>query len=455
MAAADDNLVRSVREKVLQLAVPAGLITGALYYLGWVHTRAVFRELGVRPSQLGFGTTDYVLTSMTVLVLAAERLVILGLVLTAALYGLQWFRRRRDGRPAYRWGAWLVVAIGITVAIGEPLVSVIDDPVTSSFGAFVGALVAIGGLAGLAPGHPDDRAWRRRGLPPTRAEAEARRAMAWFKIILGLLIVSSLFNLTREWADDQGVHTALRYERNPERFPEAAITSNAPLGLEKFGVALDAETLATTGQYRYSGLRVFTEAGGRVFVWPCQQMLRDGVIVVNTADITRYEQRSWRSRRNERSPLIPGQDADCPTGADLSTRHWLADFARLQREPGIEYGALGVTGDRPVGRADVWLRDDDRVILAVVIADTDSFVDRQQSLEVFAAEGAEEVWYVTTRRELLDVYRDLDGDSGEYRVSGRYLSSEPIEVDGLACALDPQHLHRRIRPVSALCDDRP
>ncbi|MDH3302003.1 MAG: hypothetical protein OES24_16010 [Acidimicrobiia bacterium] len=454
MVAADDNLVRSVREKVLQLAVPAGLLTGTLYYLGWVHTRAVFRELGVRPRQLGLGTTDYVLTSMNVLVLAAERLVILGLVLTAALHGLRVFRRHRGDHAGYRAAAWTVMAVSIVVAVGEPLVRTIDDPVRSSFVAFTASLTAIGALAGLTPGRPDDRAWRRRGLPPTRAEAEARRAMAWFKIVLGLLLVSSLFNLTREWADDQGVQTALRVEGSPEIFPEAAITTTAPLGLEKFGVAFDADTMAATGRYRYSGLRVFTEANGRVFVWPCQQMLRDGVIVVNTADIVRYEQRSWRSRRNERSPLIPGQDAECPTGADLATRHWLADFARLQREPGIEYGALGVTGGRPVGRADVWLKDGERVTLAVVIADTDSFVGRLQSLEEFAAEGVEEVWFVTTRQELLDVYRDLDGEAGEYRDSGRYQSSEPILIDGLVCALDPGDLHRRPRPIADRCDDR-
>ncbi len=453
MVAADDNLVRSVREKVLQLAVPAGLITGTLYYLGWVHTRAVFREVGVRPSQLGLGTTDYVLTSMNVLVMAAERVVIFGLVLTGALNGLRLLRRRGD-HTGYRVAAWTVMGVCIVVAVGEALVRTIDDPVRSSFTAFTASLIAIGAMACLTPGRPDDRAWRRRGLPPTRAEAEARRAMAWFKIVLGLLLVSSLFNLTREWADDQGVQTALGYEGSPELFPEAAITTSSPLGLERFGGEFDAETLAATGQYRYSGLRVFTEANGRVFVWPCQQMLRDGVIVVNAADIARYEQRSWRSRRNERSPLIPGQDADCPTGADLATRHWLADFARLQREPGIEYGALGVTGGRPVGRADVWLRDGERVILAVVIADTDSFVDRQRSLEEFAAEGVERVWYVTTRRELLDVYRELDVEHGEYRVAGRYLSSRPILIDGLACAVDPGDLHRRPRPIAGRCDDR-
>ena len=452
---ADDNLVRSVREKILQLAVPAGLITGALYYLGWVHTRAVFRELGVRPSQLGLGTTDYVLTSMTVLVLAAERLVILGLVLTAALHGLRLFRRRRDDHPAYRVVAVVVVAGAIVVAVGEPLARVIDDDVTSAFVAFVSSLVAVGGLAGLTPGRPDDRAWRRRTPPPTRADTEARRARAWFKIILGLLVVSSVFNLTREWADDQGVATALRHEGSPERFPEAAITASAPLGLEAFGVELDDEVLAATGQYRYSGLRVFIEANGRVFVWPCDQRLRDGVIVVNTADIARYEQRSWRALRNERSPFVPGQDADCPTGADLATRVWLADFVRLQRESGVAYGARGVTDGEPIGKADLWLQSEDRLILAVVIADTDSFVNRQEAIDEFAAAGVEEVWYVTTRRRFLDVYRDLDSEAGSYRIAGRHPSTAPIVVDGLACTLDPAHLHTQPRPISDHCrEDR-
>jgi len=97
------------------------------------------------------------------------------------------------------------------------------------------------------------------------------------------------------------------------------------------------------------------------------------------------------------------------------------------------------------------------VILAVVIADTDSFVGRQRALEEFAAEGVEEVWFVTTRRELLDVYRDLDtaGDRlGGYRVSGRYLSTEPIVIDGLTCAIDPGDLHRHPRPIADRCTDR-
>ncbi len=448
---AGDDIVRSVRERILQLAVPAGLITGGLYYLGWVHTRAVFRELGVNPSQLGLGTTDYVLTSMTVLVLAAERLVILGLVLTAALYCLRLFRRRRDDHRFYRLSAWSVMLAGITVGVGEPLVRTIDDPVRSTFVAFVASLVAVGGLAGLAPGRPDDRPWRRKGLPPTRAESEARRLRGWFTIILALLVVSSLFNLTREWADDQGVRTALNHERNPERFPEAAVTTVTPLGLERFGIGLDTAALGSTGQYRYSGLRVFTEANGRVYLWPCQQMLRDGVVVVNTADITRYEQRSWRSRRNERSPLIPGQDAGCPTGADLAARHWLADFVRLQREPDVSYGALGITDGSPVDGADVWLRRDGRIVLAVVIGDTDSFVDREPTLARFAADGVEEVWFLTTRRHLLDLYRDLDTETGDYRVSGRYLSDEPIAVEGLACGIDPADLFSQPRPIADLC----
>ncbi len=450
MAAGEDTLVRSVREKILQLAVPAGLITGALYYLGWVHTRAVFRELGVHPSQLGLGTTDYVLTSMSVLVLAAERLVILGLLLTAALHGLRWFRRRRSEHRLYPVLGWTMVIAGIGVAVGEPLMTTIDDPVTSTMVSFIASLLALGGFAALAPGRPEDRILIRRP-PPTRSEAEALRATAWFKLILGLLLVSSLFQLTREWADDQGVATALRTESNPEQFPEAAITAARPLGLEAFGLEPDGDVLATTGQYRYSGLRVIIEANGRVFVWPCQQLLRDGIIVINSADISRYEQRSWRSRRNERSPLIPGQDADCPTGADLAARHWLSDFARLHGQPGYDYGALGITDGEPVVGADVWLRHDDRVTLAAVIADTDSFVARSATLARLAEQGVEEVWFITTRRRLLDVYRDPDDEGGRYLTSGRYPSTVPIAVEGLACPIDPQHLFARPRPLAALC----
>ena len=118
----------------------------------------------------------------------------------------------------------------------------------------------------------------------------------------------------------------------------------------------------------------------------------------------------------------------------------------------------GAWGDhRRCGRSGhVWLRDGDRVILAVVIADTDSFVGRQRALEEFAAEEVEEVWFVTTRRELLDVYRDRHrgGSPRRYRVSGRYLSTEPIVIDGLTCALDPGDLHRHPRPIADRCIDR-
>lgn len=443
----DGDIVRTVRERFFQLAIPAGLITGVLYYLGWVHTRALYRELGVRPSQLGFGTTDYILRSLNVLVLAAERVVIIGIVVVITYALLLVFQRRVDQRWSRRVGV-VGMVFGLLVGIGEPLVELMDDPVRSASFALVGALMALGGASLLAAGQPF-------GWLPTRgrlsAQGENQRVAAWSVTVLGLLVVSSTFNLAREWADDQGVMRAIRSEAQPERYPETALVSATPLGLERFGIRLDHDVVAGDDSYRYTGLRVFTEANGKLLVWPCQQFLRDGLVMVDLDLVQQYEQRPWRTDRNEASPLIPAQDAECPTGTDLITREWLTALGRLNGGGPITTGGLGLSGGESLPGAHFWIRVDGAGMLAVIVADTNAFIGRDETLKALAEAAVGEVWFINPRRRLLDIYTDPDVDAALYRSAGRSRLDAPIEVPGLGCEIEPTALFEIPSPVRHAC----
>lgn len=321
-----------LRKRLLQIAIPGGVVTALLYYLGWAFTKAQYKELGVDHSSLGFSTTDYVLRSLNVLVEPIPNVILLGLAGSLLVIGLFFLIRALPGR----WAARLIVVLGMIGFLGvvlswsqsrlnntlgrisSPLLPGEYDEVQTELATLFSLLVLFTAvylfatrdrlrkgaftwsgqtatklLPWLAPVHA------RRNQPdtgPTAADqatapaistdggdtahneiapvAVADKEREWLRsgvvVFAVVLLISGLFDLTRKYADDAGIRRVESIRAEPDFRPEVVIFSPTDLGLEHIGA--HEETLTESADkslYRYSGLRLFAEANGRLLVWSC------------------------------------------------------------------------------------------------------------------------------------------------------------------------------------------
>jgi hypothetical protein len=321
-----------LRKRILQVAIPGGVITALLYYLGWAFTKAQYKELGVDHSSLGFSTTDYVLRSLNVLVEPIPNVILLGLVGSLLVIGLFLLVRALPGR----WAARLIVVLamigflGVVLSwsqsrlnntlgrISSPLLPGEYDEVQTELATLFSLLVLFTAVYLFAT---RDRlrkgafTWSRQTatnlLPwlapvlarhnqPDPGPTDANQATApaintdggdtahnetapvavaddereWLRSVVVVfavvLLISGLFDLTRKYADDAGIRRVESIRAEPDFRPEVVIFSPVDLGLEHIGA--HEETLTESADkslYRYSGLRLFAEANGRLLVWSC------------------------------------------------------------------------------------------------------------------------------------------------------------------------------------------
>lgn len=269
-------------KRILEVVIPGGILTALLYYLGWAFTKAQYQRMGVDHSSLGYAIPDYVLRSVDVIVEPLLDIFLLALAAAALIALIMIVALRLSTKHA----RFFLVAMGVAGLLGLTLswnVNLMNQTIgrlpLGIDGAFdevqsellsVFSLLAVLTVAYLI-------GTRREILGIARMPRNlTQHEMKWWRnaaiVLAATLVVGSLFELTRKYADSAGVARAGMILEEPDFRPEIVIFSPMGLGLEHVGAHVESLSTAqpeTTLLHRYSGLRLFAEANGRLLVWSC------------------------------------------------------------------------------------------------------------------------------------------------------------------------------------------
>ena len=274
-----------VVQVVTAIVAPTTVFTALLFYFGWIRTNALFQYFGVDATVLGFTTQDYLLRSTEALYVPLGTLLVVGLAGVWAHGQLEaWLAGRRGGLP--RRTALAVGALGVVgLALFARGVAGVAVPRLARDG-FLVTPVCLG--LGTILGAYAQWLWGRLRQPAGRRGGVSRPR--WPGLVgLGLvamLVVLSLFWATTDYARAYGRGRAVAYARDLAVRPGVVVYSAERLFLQGPGVrelALPAGQPASY-RYRYSGLRLLTEAHGRLFLLPAGWTTTDGAAIVLAGD---------------------------------------------------------------------------------------------------------------------------------------------------------------------------
>lgn len=259
MAATGEQLLSRLTGVVGQVLIPAGAVTGVLYYFGYVRERAFFSYYGVPLGSLDLTTTDYVLRSTQAVFTPLASLLLAGLLALVAHQLLAAYLGRVQ--PLWWRRGWLLAAAvaGVLLLLGALSLNRLPPlaPVAGALSLGAGALLleyAVW-MAGLDPGLA-------RGVRGSLVRSRWPRR----SVLAGITLVA-LFWWTANVANANGVATALAIERSLPVRGEAVVLSDRPLAIEGRGV--EATMVPGRGfRHRYTGLRVLAHTGRRWVLLP-------------------------------------------------------------------------------------------------------------------------------------------------------------------------------------------
>jgi hypothetical protein len=276
-------------ERVVQVATaiiaPTTVLTALLFYFGWIRTNALFQYFGVDAAVLGFTTQDYLLRSTEALYVPLGTLLVVGLAGIWAHSQVEaWLAGRNRGGLPRRTG----LAVGAVGVVGLALfargVAGVAVPRLSRDG-FLVTPVCLG--LGAILGAYAQWLWRRLRQPQGRGGASRPRWPGLVGLgLVAMLVVLSLFWATTDYARAYGRGRAVAYARDLTVRPGVVVYSAERLFLQGPGVresALPASEHARY-RYRYSGLRLLTEARGRLFLLPAGWTTAGGAAIALAAD---------------------------------------------------------------------------------------------------------------------------------------------------------------------------
>jgi hypothetical protein len=269
------------------VVAPTTLLTGLLYYFGWLHAYYLFGYFGVNSTTLGFGTVDYLMRSVDALYIP---LTVASIIALLALWGNEALLPvLRAGPPKLRsrfLGAVTVLGLALTV-VGGALTLLIGGG-----GSGYAALAPVGFASGVVVlGYA---VHVRRVLP--RPGEKARAASGWAGtvewMITFLLVAISLFAAASDYAGGVGVTRARQLVAELPSQPAVVVYSQHDLDLPSIGITETRCASPDAGyRYRYDGLVLVLESGGKYVLLP-RQWTRDGqspAILLAESDAIRLE----------------------------------------------------------------------------------------------------------------------------------------------------------------------
>ncbi|GLW05987.1 hypothetical protein Misp01_11170 [Microtetraspora sp. NBRC 13810] len=257
--------------QVAQVLAPTTLVTGLMIYYGYVATYAKFRYFGIALEAMDLTVQELILygTETMWVPLATLLLLVLAFVGIHAVHLRliatgKWPRRVRGAGIVM-----MVVGLGLVIrsVVGVVVPQVARDetagvtPLSLSVGAL---LIAYGGYVVM-------RTWSR---------------PRWVTVLAVLttvgLVMSGAVWATNSFASAFGRGVGITISRHLHEYPEAVIDTTERL---KTLAAPDRMQLLPTAKgekfkYRYRGMRLLTEAGGRLFLVPEKWTASSGTLVL-------------------------------------------------------------------------------------------------------------------------------------------------------------------------------
>lgn len=259
------------------VVAPTTLLTAVLYYFGYMHAWYFFGYFGLNSTMLGFSTIDYVMRSVDALSVPVTTAAILGLL---ALWGnallVPRLRARRGRRASVR------VIRGI--AAGGVALAVVSIVLTFATSRSPGSLVALApvgfGLGVLVTAYA---VHLHRVLAGRRNREDA--ASGWARTaewaIVFALVGISLFGAATDYASAVGQSRASHYAAELPFQPDVVLYSERNLELSQPGVTqIRCRDPKAAYQFRYDGLALLLESGGKYVLFPREWTAGNGAALV-------------------------------------------------------------------------------------------------------------------------------------------------------------------------------
>jgi hypothetical protein len=275
---------RSIVGALLVFVSQTVVMTGLLYYFGWVRTQADFGYFGVDPSLLGYATSDYLIRSV-----GSSFPLLTGLALVAfALLGIHQLVLAHAvsapvDTPAGKTlsvcvstapGLSFILAAGVLLRLFFPYQIV--WPRGLALPLMLVSAVGVLGYSGHLRSLRRDALDKKQKEHPPSAEARIRAILL---VALGMLGVLWWITL---YAAQDGEQIAVDNVANLRDEPEIFIYSSDRIAIAGPGITVDPiREVGSKYRYRYSGLCLLVQAGGKYILVPVGwQKSRDSVFLV-------------------------------------------------------------------------------------------------------------------------------------------------------------------------------
>jgi hypothetical protein len=283
-----DATVRDVSAKQLVeiislLVPPTALLTGLLFYFGWVRTRQYWNMFGIEHSMLRFSVQDYLLRGIDAVHLPLTVTLAAILITIWGLVGASWWVRRYQPVGPLRVVAVVLAIIGAGLLMAGVTGAVRDGAawlrVTS---LLLTCGIFITGLAMAAA--------RQVGRLGSRGRVVHRPWVTPVSVALvSMILMLTMFWFFVDYAGSVGKSQALARAASLPNRSQIVLYSQENLRIEGPGVEMIKLGHEGTYRFRYTGLTLLLRADDRYFLLP--QNWSPGVrsIVVPISDALRVD----------------------------------------------------------------------------------------------------------------------------------------------------------------------
>lgn len=257
--------------QVTQILAPTTLITALMIYYGYVATYARFQYFGIALEAMDLTVQELILNGTETMWVPLTTVLLLVLVSVGIhVAHLRLIELGRWPRPV--WAAGVAMMAGGLALLIRAVVGVVVPEVARAETAGVTPLcLSLGTLLIAYGGYVVMRTWSR---------------PRWVSVLAVVttvsLVISGVVWTTNSFASAFGRGLGITISRNLTRYPEAVIDTTERLTLV-VGPERMERLPAAKGEkfkYRYRGMRLLIEAGGRLFLVPEKWTSSSGTLVL-------------------------------------------------------------------------------------------------------------------------------------------------------------------------------